>query len=300
MPRWKELPAELDARARHLVVRLRRLKDHSGLSMAQLASRTGYSAKSWERYLNGRSLPPVEAVSALARIGGEDPVRLLALHELAAEGWATGRPGGHPVPAPHLVPGPAPVPAPPPAPAPSPAPASPPAREPASSPEPTAGTAAATASAWREPLRGRHPRVVLLLGVVPALAVVASVLLLAVRLTDSSGGDGKAAAPAAEATAAASWAVAEYTCRPERIDGLTYAGNSRTMVTVVAYGHAGPEVAEAQCLLREAGLDPGDLDGIFGPLTQRAVQRAQRRAELPADGIVGPHTWKALRSMARG
>jgi hypothetical protein len=313
MPRWKELPAELDARARHLVVRLRRLKDHSGLSLAQLAARTGYSAKSWERYLNGRSLPPAEAVSALARIGGEDPVRLLALRELAAEAWATGRAGARSVSAsgsaPAPDPGPAPAPGPDPAPdlalAPGPpsssASASASASDPGSSPEPSAAPAAqATASARWAPLRGRPGRVALLTWAAVSALVVMSAVLLTMRLTASDADDGKAAAPTGQAAAAAPWAAPEYTCRPERVDGLTYAGNSRTMVTVVAYGHAGPEVAEAQCLLHEAGIDPGDLDGIFGPLTQRAVKRAQRNAELPADGIVGPHTWKALRSMARG
>src|SRR5947208_15073502 len=97
MSRWKALPAELDPRVRQLLVRLRRLKDHSGLSVRQLAARTGYSPKSWERYLGGRSLPPREAVEALALIGGDDPTRLLALHEVAAEAWGNPR-GGTPVP----------------------------------------------------------------------------------------------------------------------------------------------------------------------------------------------------------
>ncbi|MCX4882707.1 Scr1 family TA system antitoxin-like transcriptional regulator [Streptomyces sp. NBC_00847] len=91
MSRWRALPAELDSPVRQLVVRLRRLKDHSGLSLRQLAARTGYSPKSWERYLGARSLPPREAVEALARIGGEDPTRLLALQEVAAEAWGRGR-----------------------------------------------------------------------------------------------------------------------------------------------------------------------------------------------------------------
>ena len=87
MSRWKGLPAGRDPRVRQLVVRLRRLKDHGDLSMHRLAAKTGYSQKSWERYLNGRSLPPREAVEALARVSGEDPTRLLVLHELAAEAW---------------------------------------------------------------------------------------------------------------------------------------------------------------------------------------------------------------------
>ncbi|MFI7410882.1 helix-turn-helix transcriptional regulator [Streptomyces sp. NPDC049627] len=93
MSRWAALPAELDPRVRQLVVRLRRLKDHSGLSLRGLAGRTEYSPKSWERYLGGRSLPPRAAVEALARVGGEDPTRLLALHEVAAEAWSRRRGG---------------------------------------------------------------------------------------------------------------------------------------------------------------------------------------------------------------
>ncbi|MEU8561979.1 helix-turn-helix transcriptional regulator [Streptomyces cyaneofuscatus] len=84
MSRWRELPAELDPAAYRLVVRLRALKDHSGLSTRQLAVKTGYSTKSWERYLGGRTLPPHDAVDTMARIAGEDPARLLALREIAA------------------------------------------------------------------------------------------------------------------------------------------------------------------------------------------------------------------------
>ncbi|MFF3991812.1 helix-turn-helix domain-containing protein [Streptomyces cyaneofuscatus] len=84
MSRWRELPAELDPAAYRLVVRLRALKDHSGLSTRQLAVKSGYSTKSWERYLGGRTLPPHDAVDAMARIAGEDPARLLALREIAA------------------------------------------------------------------------------------------------------------------------------------------------------------------------------------------------------------------------
>ncbi|MFC9098742.1 peptidoglycan-binding protein [Streptomyces sp. NPDC057072] len=87
MPRWKELPDSLDERARNLVVQLRRLKDHSGMSLSSLQSKTGYSRSSWERYLNGRALPPRQAVEELARVGGVDPTRLLVLHEVAEETW---------------------------------------------------------------------------------------------------------------------------------------------------------------------------------------------------------------------
>ena len=40
----------------------------------------------------------------------------------------------------------------------------------------------------------------------------------------------------------------------------------------------------------------GEIDGIFGPKTQRAVERIQKQDGLIVDGVIGPHTWKALRS----
>ncbi|MFD7477792.1 peptidoglycan-binding protein [Streptomyces sp. NPDC059837] len=87
MPRWMELPDSLDERMRTLVVQLRGLKDHSGLSLSSLQTKTGYSRASWERYLNGKVLPPRQAVGELARVVGVDPARVLALHEVAEEAW---------------------------------------------------------------------------------------------------------------------------------------------------------------------------------------------------------------------
>ncbi|MEV6028761.1 peptidoglycan-binding protein [Streptomyces sp. NPDC052036] len=87
MSRWKELPDSLDDAGRQLIVQLRRLKDRSGLSLASLQSKTGYSRSSWERYLNGKALPPRQAVEELARVVGAEPTRLLVLHEVAEETW---------------------------------------------------------------------------------------------------------------------------------------------------------------------------------------------------------------------
>ncbi|KUL22496.1 peptidoglycan-binding protein [Streptomyces regalis] len=275
MSRWAALPAELDPRVRQLVVRLRRLKDHSGLSLRQLAARTGYSPKSWERYLGGRSLPPREAVEALARVVGEDPTRLLALHEVATEAWGNRRADAvtAEAPAPHAATtGPEIL-----------------------STQATEATAATAATETRSP--GRSLRVALVSGAVALVLAVSTAVFLVVRL---AGGEEERptaplAATAASASVSASRSAPAYTCRLERIDGRWYAGNSRTQDAILANGHAGPEVAEAQCLLRRAGISPGGIDGIFGPVTERAVKQVQKRAGLVVDGIVGPHTWKALR-----
>jgi hypothetical protein len=56
----------------------------------------------------------------------------------------------------------------------------------------------------------------------------------------------------------------------------------------------GQHVRALQELLNRAGAGLA-VDGLFGPLTERAVRAAQRRAGLfPADGLAGPRTLAAL------
>ncbi|WP_329298343.1 peptidoglycan-binding protein [Streptomyces sp. NBC_00659] len=267
MPRRKALSTELDPRVRQLVTELRRLKDHGELSMLQLAVKTGYSQKSWERYLGGRSLPPREAVEALARIGGLDPVRLLALREVAADTWNGGR---------ALTPTPAPSPSP---------------EEPAQPGFPVVSDTLVT-EAGPGPSLGRSLRIALVAGAVALVLAVTSTVLLVLRLNAHENGPSVTSPVPAAASASAPLV---YTCRIQQIDGLWYAGISRTRDAELAYGGAGSDVAEAQCLLRRAGISPGGIDGMFGPLTQRAVKAMQKRAGLDVDGMVGPRTWQALR-----
>lgn len=297
MSRWKALPAELDPRVRQLLVRLRRLKDHNGLTMRQLAARTGYSAKSWERYLGGRSVPPRDAVEAMARIGGEDPTRLLALHEVAVAAWRD-RPLGAPEQdapeegaAGHAVTEPAPTETvltdagPSAAAAPVPA-----------APEPEQMTTSATRAAGGPRISRRALSIALVSGSVALVLAASAAVFVAVRIMDDDKGGAPAAAGHASTAAAPPAATkAAYSCHLERADGHWYAGNSRATDSTVAYGDSGPQVAEVQCLLRRAGISPGGIDGMFGPLTMGAVERFQRQAHLDVDGIAGPHTWKALR-----
>ncbi|TLQ44178.1 XRE family transcriptional regulator [Streptomyces marianii] len=88
MPRWKALPEELDPQVREFASQLRRLVDRSGLSIAAVADRTGYSKTSWERFLNGRLLAPKRAIVALAEVTGTNPVHLTTMWELAERAWS--------------------------------------------------------------------------------------------------------------------------------------------------------------------------------------------------------------------
>ncbi|MEV5931460.1 DUF2690 domain-containing protein [Streptomyces sp. NPDC052079] len=88
MPRWKALPDELDPQIREFTSQLRRVVDRSGLSVASVSDRTGYSKTSWERYLNGRLLAPKGAIVALAEVTGTNPLHLTTMWELAERAWS--------------------------------------------------------------------------------------------------------------------------------------------------------------------------------------------------------------------
>ena len=59
-------------------------------------------------------------------------------------------------------------------------------------------------------------------------------------------------------------------------------------------------VAALQGALRARDLYDGVIDGVRGPATNAALLRAQRRAGLPPDGIVGPLTRRTLRIRTLG
>ncbi|MGI5377297.1 DUF2690 domain-containing protein [Streptomyces sp. CA-251387] len=82
------------ARAR-LAAALGELKARTGLSLAGLAAKTAFSKSSWDRYLNGRTLPPRDAVRELCRLAGEPEGRCVALWEIA-EAEGSGRSGRPP------------------------------------------------------------------------------------------------------------------------------------------------------------------------------------------------------------
>lgn len=63
---------------------------------------------------------------------------------------------------------------------------------------------------------------------------------------------------------------------------------------ILRRGSQGDAVRELQEALIRHGVDPGPIDGIFGPRTEAAVRSSQTSRGLTIDGIVGPQTWAAL------
>lgn len=64
---------------------------------------------------------------------------------------------------------------------------------------------------------------------------------------------------------------------------------------VMRQGHLGWDVAALQFKLATHGFPSGPMDGVLGRRSAAALQRLQAWAGLPADGIAGPGTLRALR-----
>ncbi|MFD8812776.1 peptidoglycan-binding protein [Streptomyces sp. NPDC059627] len=238
---------------------LRRLKDHSGLTLQMLQAKTPFSGSSWERYLNGKALPPAAAIAALAGLADADAAPLLALREAAQDsGAATEDP--HRDQAAETTPR----------------------RVPALSGPPSASSV--RQGEHRTHDQGKvHGVALSLAGGALLLSAVISGWLIADR-------PNAVVDPAAGATG-----VGRYSCAYVRHGDLTLAGNSATDSRLVALNSTGPDVAEVQCLLRRHHLSPGDVDGYFGKRTEAQVKTLQQQDHVSPDGIVGEQTWSLLR-----
>ena len=65
---------------------------------------------------------------------------------------------------------------------------------------------------------------------------------------------------------------------------------------VLRLGARGEAVKELQKKLKEAGVYPYAVDGLFGQQTLSAVKSFQLQQGLAVDGVVGPKTWEKLKS----
>ena len=55
-----------------------------------------------------------------------------------------------------------------------------------------------------------------------------------------------------------------------------------------------PAGKDIQAALKNAGFDPGKVDGKMGPRTRQAIKDFQKSKGLVPDGVVGPKTWTLL------
>ncbi|MEV8452712.1 helix-turn-helix domain-containing protein [Streptomyces sp. NPDC052095] len=305
MPRWKELPAELTTSEHQLLVQLRRLKDHSDLSLAALAGRTSYSRSSWERYLNGKKPVPRKAVEELAQVCGTDPTRLVVLYDVAERARAKEAGRADEVQAPE-------------GPesgdagreeAPSPEPDTEPATEPVAETvvEPVTETVVEPVTETvvepvTEPLRAGSPRregrTVPLGRAIGAAVVAVAVAFGAGMLAGGarSGTEARKAHPGSTVAAGAGYLRGQtYPCEVRREHGELRAGHSGTREMLLDINSTGFDVVEAQCLLREKGFDPGATDGLYDERSKGAAKKFQQAHRLVVDGIIGPDTWRELR-----
>lgn len=63
---------------------------------------------------------------------------------------------------------------------------------------------------------------------------------------------------------------------------------------ILRSGSRGEAVEALQKKLLGQGINPGPVEGVFGPKTEEALKRFQERQSLDADGITGPKTLAAL------
>ncbi|GJF27210.1 MULTISPECIES: peptidoglycan-binding domain-containing protein [Streptomyces] len=132
------------------------------------------------------------------------------------------------------------------------------------------------------------------------LAIAATVLPALLSVGNSVVASAAEPSPA-NVSAAASCSI--YWKTSGGYSGFT-AGYSWAWNTEVSQGATGNMVREIQCLLNNSAWYEGaklSVDGDFGPATRSAVWRVQSlyhsyHPSFPVDGIVGPKTWRLLRS----
>lgn len=69
---------------------------------------------------------------------------------------------------------------------------------------------------------------------------------------------------------------------------------------ILKLGSTGPYVKLLQSTLSNLGYDVGQIDGIFGLKTQKAVLQYQKDNGLSSDGVVDQKTWKSLEKFILG
>ncbi|WP_198508946.1 peptidoglycan recognition protein family protein [Bacillus sp. FJAT-44742] len=83
-------------------------------------------------------------------------------------------------------------------------------------------------------------------------------------------------------------------CPGISMEGFRGQLRKKRLLPLLKRGARGEEVKFLQQALVKKGFDPKGIDGMFGPLTEKAVVDFQRANNLFIDGIVGSNTWSSL------
>jgi peptidoglycan hydrolase-like protein with peptidoglycan-binding domain len=127
---------------------------------------------------------------------------------------------------------------------------------------------------------------------------VAILLVAAAFLAGACGGGGGSETGSTDTGVASQTGTIET--QPATTQETTGQTAPKVQVPVPKPGEAiGPQSPPDQVLLlqkalKELGYKVGKPDGTWGPKTQKAVQKFQKKHKLAADGLVGPKTAKAI------
>ncbi len=92
-----------------------------------------------------------------------------------------------------------------------------------------------------------------------------------------------------------SWSWEEFKAKLSQSKAKKEGGTSVTItLKQVKAGDTGTEVLVMQQFLFLKGYYKSDLDGSFGPASEKALRAFQKAAKLSVDGICGPASWHAL------
>ncbi|MFC7401045.1 peptidoglycan DD-metalloendopeptidase family protein [Citricoccus sp. GCM10030269] len=76
--------------------------------------------------------------------------------------------------------------------------------------------------------------------------------------------------------------------------GLSGGSSGSVAYPKLREGDRGEAVTQLQNALKNAGVNPGTIDGVFGTDTKSAVRSFPSKVGTGVDGVVGPKTWGAL------
>lgn len=148
----------------------------------------------------------------------------------------------------------------------------------------------------REPGSGPTVRLGTLLAGGSVLAVVVVLVVLAASGVFSGGGGSSATTTSTgEGTTTSQTPRTTPTTTP-----TTPAARTPAPTTTLKPGDTGAQVKRLQRALATLGYSVGKVDGDYGPSTQAAVERFQKKASLTADGVVGAKTLAALKQALVG